>query len=71
MLAKGFAFVRVDFYEIDGHVYFGEITFTSAAGNLHRRRPHKFERPIKISHVGNLRRGFFCAIITEKFFNRL
>ncbi|MBE8952926.1 MAG: hypothetical protein SR1Q7_07260 [Quinella sp. 1Q7] len=33
-LAKGFAFVRVDFYEIDGHVYFGEMTFTPGAGNF-------------------------------------
>ncbi len=33
-LAEGFAFVRVDFYEIDGRVYFGEMTFTPAAGNL-------------------------------------
>ena len=32
-LAEGFAFVRVDFYEVDGKVYFGEMTFTSAAGN--------------------------------------
>jgi len=33
-LAEGFAFVRVDFYEIDGHVYFGEMTFTPGAGNF-------------------------------------
>lgn len=32
-LAEGFAFVRVDFYEIEGKVYFGEMTFTSFAGN--------------------------------------
>ncbi len=34
-LAEGFAFVRVDFYEIDGRVYFGEMTFTPGAGNFH------------------------------------
>lgn len=34
-LAEGFAFVRVDFYEIDGKVYFGEMTFTPGAGNFH------------------------------------
>lgn len=33
-LSEGFAFVRVDFYEIDGKVYFGEMTFTPAAGTL-------------------------------------
>ncbi|MBR4151370.1 MAG: hypothetical protein IKT98_00240 [Selenomonadaceae bacterium] len=34
-LAEGFSFVRVDFYEIEGRVYFGEMTFTPAAGNLY------------------------------------
>ena len=31
-LAAGFAFVRVDLYEIDGRVYFGEMTFEPGAG---------------------------------------
>ncbi len=31
-LSKGFAFVRVDFYEINGQIYFGELTFTPYAG---------------------------------------
>ena len=31
-LAEPFKFVRVDFYEIDGKVYFGELTFTPAGG---------------------------------------
>ena len=34
-LAEGFAFVRVDFYEIDDKVYFGEMTFTPGAGNFY------------------------------------
>lgn len=29
-LAEGFPEVRVDFYEVNGKVYFGEMTFTSA-----------------------------------------
>ena len=33
-LAQGFAFVRVDFYEIDGKVYFGEMTFTPGGGDF-------------------------------------
>ena len=33
-LSEDFAFVRVDFYEINGKVYFGEMTFTPAAGNI-------------------------------------
>lgn len=32
LLGKGFPFARVDFYEVDGRVYFGEITFTEANG---------------------------------------
>lgn len=31
-LSNGIAFVRIDFYEIDGKVYFGEITFFPASG---------------------------------------
>lgn len=31
-LGRGFACVRVDFYEVDGRVLFGELTFTDADG---------------------------------------
>ena len=31
-LSKGFKFIRVDLYEINGQVYFGELTFYSANG---------------------------------------
>ena len=31
-MCQGFAHVRVDFYEVDGKLYFGEMTFTSASG---------------------------------------
>ena len=33
-LAEGFAFVRVDLYEIGGGVYFGEMTFTPGGGDF-------------------------------------
>ena len=33
-LAEGFAHVRVDFYEIGGRVYFGEMTFTPGGGDF-------------------------------------
>lgn len=33
-LAKPFPFVRVDLYEVDGKIYFGEMTFTPAKGTL-------------------------------------
>lgn len=32
ILSKDFPQVRVDLYEIDGHVYFGELTFFDGAG---------------------------------------
>lgn len=32
VLSEGFPFVRVDFYEIDGVIYFGEMTFTPNSG---------------------------------------
>src|SRR5690349_19658923 len=33
-LSTGFGYVRVDFYNVKGRVYFGEFTFTPAAGIL-------------------------------------
>lgn len=32
VLSKDFSQVRVDLYEVDGKIYFGELTFTSGAG---------------------------------------
>lgn len=32
IMAKEFSLVRVDFYNVDGQIYFGEMTFTSASG---------------------------------------
>ena len=31
-LSKNFQFVRVDLYDVDGKIYFGELTFTPASG---------------------------------------
>lgn len=31
-LSKEFPILRVDLYEVDGHIYFGELTFTSLGG---------------------------------------
>ncbi len=33
-LSKGFPQVRIDFYEVDGELYFGEMTFTSNSGYM-------------------------------------
>ena len=34
-LAKGFDHVRVDLYNVNGHIYFGELTFTNGGGYEH------------------------------------
>lgn len=38
-LSKGIPFVRVDFYNIDGKIYFGEMTFFPASGYDRKRLP--------------------------------
>ena len=42
-LGKGFACARVDFYQVRGRVYFGEITFTDADG-LSEFSPARYNR---------------------------
>ncbi len=41
-LCHNFAFVRVDFYNIDGKIYFGEMTFTSMSG-VDKFSPEKYD----------------------------
>lgn len=41
-LCRDFAFVRVDFYNVDGKIYFGEMTFTSMSG-LDKFKPEKYD----------------------------
>lgn len=48
ILSKGFSFVRVDFYENNKKMYFGELTFTSASGT-HIFTPESFN-----NELGNL-----------------
>lgn len=40
ILSKDFKFVRVDFYEIDGIVYLGELTFTPGSGTFRYKNPN-------------------------------
>lgn len=35
ILSSGHRFLRVDFYEVDGKIYFGELTFYPTAGYMH------------------------------------
>lgn len=43
VLSKGFAHVRVDLYNINGKIYFGEMTFTNGGG-FDRILPEKYDR---------------------------
>ena len=38
-LAKPFPIVRVDLYNLDGKIYFGELTFTSLGGLMNYYTP--------------------------------
>ena len=42
-LSEGIPFVRVDFYEINGKVYFGELTFFPGSG-FEEFTPEKYDR---------------------------
>ena len=48
ILAKDFKFVRVDFYEINGKIYLGELTFTPGSGTF------KYKNKSDELYVGNL-----------------
>ncbi|MBQ6249941.1 MAG: glycosyltransferase [Oscillospiraceae bacterium] len=45
LMCQDFCQVRVDFYEVDGKLYFGEMTFTSTSGT-DRTNPRSFEREL-------------------------
>lgn len=42
-LSQGFSHVRVDLYNVDGKIYFGEMTFTNGSG-LDQIVPEKYDR---------------------------
>jgi hypothetical protein len=47
-LSEGFDFVRVDLFNVDGRIYFGELTFTPSAGWI------RFEPPEWNLRLGKL-----------------
>ena len=57
ILSKGFSHVRVDLYNINGRVYFGEMTFTTNSG-FTKYRPEEFDYELgeqwklPIEHMG-------------------
>lgn len=48
ILSRGFPEVRVDFYDINGRLYFGEMTFTSMCGRM------KYYTPDYLKEMGDL-----------------
>lgn len=50
-LSEGLSYVRVDLYEVNGHIYFGEMTFTPASGAYRYRG--LWTKDLNI-HLGNL-----------------
>ena len=53
-LSKGIPFLRVDLYEINGEIYFGEYTFSPCAGMMPFDPPEadfKLGQLLDISHV--------------------
>ena len=42
-LSEGFSHVRVDFYNLDGRIYFGEMTFTNSSGYA-QYEPDEFDK---------------------------
>ena len=58
-LAEGFPFVRVDWYVVDGRLYFGEMTFTPASGAkrfVPEEWNYEFGRRIDLAGDGQMRR---------------
>ena len=51
-LSYGFSHVRVDLYEINGKVYFGEMTFTNASG-LEKIEP--YEADVELGNLWHLK----------------
>lgn len=50
VLCKGFSQVRVDLYEVDGKIYFGEMTFTSGNG-LDKFKPYSFDEEFGKAYI--------------------
>ena len=51
VLAKQFPFVRMDFYEINGKPYFGEMTFTPGIDNFTPEQYKIFGKKIDMNSI--------------------
>ena len=50
-LSQDFPFVRVDLYQVNGKVYFGELTFYPASGYGHFKPDEWDEKIGKLFHI--------------------
>lgn len=55
ILSKGIPHVRVDFYDIDGKIYFGEMTFTTGYGYRSQQFSEELGSKIDLSKVQRIR----------------
>lgn len=55
ILSKGFPEVRVDFYDIDGKIYFGEMTFTTGYGYRSKEYSEYLGSKIDLSKIKRIR----------------
>lgn len=69
-LASEFQFVRVDLYNVDGNVYFGELTFTPAGG-LTKFSPIEKDREYAQKIITQSTKKILLAASTSKKKNRL
>ena len=51
-LSTGFPILRVDLYEVDGKVYFGELTFSSLGGFMDYLTPEILQKMGEIVNLG-------------------
>ena len=68
-LAAGFPEVRVDMYEVNGKVYFGEMTFTSAAGRIGWAAPYFLKEMGK--RIRFQKKSYSCVIKMKKYLRRI
>jgi hypothetical protein len=57
-LSDGFPFVRIDFYDVNGFCYFGEMTLTPHGGNvpyLDKFYQNQFGMKIELSTLDNMK----------------
>ena len=53
-MSKGFPFIRMDFFDVNGRIYFGEYTFFPASGYDYNRLPESdiyFGNKIKLPTI--------------------